>query len=284
MPTFDELVPISGFLTDRQILIALQSEYLIDRGTWDQSMLRHASYTLRLGDRVEVVRASQSTSEETKRFTVIRLGVDSDVLELYPADTALLYSREYLRLPTTVLAFTVARGLLFAESLTPENTYVDPGFAGPLYTTVTNVSNRLVRLEYEMPIARLFFYRLSEPVATPYRSGAGAGIQQQLESVRATPIGTREECQKATDTELLTSVRRMPFPGFQLSELFERATRKLVMLFVLALVWPILFFVANTNEWLQKSVGSFVSNVLGGVVAAIIMIYGPRLYRKLVRQ
>ena len=60
---------------------------------------------------------------------------------------------------------------MFFEALVPENTYVDPGFNGSLYTTVTNLSHRVVRLHYNDPIARLFFYHLSDSVEEPYVEG-----------------------------------------------------------------------------------------------------------------
>src|SRR5256885_2927899 len=145
---FAQLIATPGFLTDGQIRAALEQNFLIETGSWDPSMIRHASYTLRLGDRVEVCRAADATQHETREFAIVRLDSARPSVELNPGDAALLYSMEYLRIPPEVLAFTVARGLLFAESLAPENTYVDPGFAGPLYTTVTNASNRIVRLSY----------------------------------------------------------------------------------------------------------------------------------------
>jgi len=71
MASFAELIPQIGFLTDRQILIALDEGHLLERGTWEQSQLRHASYTLRLGDRVEIARAANSAHTKTKEFTIL---------------------------------------------------------------------------------------------------------------------------------------------------------------------------------------------------------------------
>lgn len=171
MPSFAKLIPEFGYLADHQIIKALENGYLIDKGTWDTKQIRHASYTLRLGERIEVARGSRATHTETKEFTLVNLTAAQPRLELYPGDTALLYSKEHLRLPNCVLGFTVARGLLFAEALCPENTYVDPEFGGPIYTTVTNVSNRVIHLEYGMPITRLFFFRLASPVQEGYKAG-----------------------------------------------------------------------------------------------------------------
>ena len=171
MKGFDQLLIPQGFLTDAQIRIALENEDLIVPGSWDAGCIRHASYTLRLGTKVEIASASRANVEEERDFAVKDLHA-GDHFDLNPGDTAKLYSIEMLRLPDCVLGFTVARGLMFFESLIPENTYVDPGFNGPLYTTVTNLSHRIVRLYHNDPIARLFLYRLSEPVGQSYQQGA----------------------------------------------------------------------------------------------------------------
>jgi deoxycytidine triphosphate deaminase len=179
---FEEIVPVSGFLVDSQIRTALNDGHLIEKGTWEDSQIRHASYQLRLGDRVEISRASLAGSQNTKELSLVRLSSVNDTLELRPGDTALLYSMENLRLPDSVLGFTVARGLLFVESLVPENTYIDPGFSGTLYTTVTNVSNRVVLLKYRTAIARMFLFKLPRAVDGAYNTGAAMGISQQLDS------------------------------------------------------------------------------------------------------
>jgi deoxycytidine triphosphate deaminase len=122
-PHFENVVTSVGFLTDRNIQTALESGFLIEEGTWEVGQIRHASYMIRLGQRVELERDPAGSGErEHKRIPLTRGGPP---LELRPGDTALLYSLENL-----------ARGLLFAESLVPENTYVDPGFTGQIYTTV----------------------------------------------------------------------------------------------------------------------------------------------------
>jgi Deoxycytidine deaminase len=125
-PTFETVAGMHGFLTDRAIQAALEAGYLLERGTWEPANIRHASYTLRLGSRVEVSRYEDNQRETRQRVTT-NLISGGKALLLRPGDSALLYSLENLRLPACVLGFTVARGLLFVESLSPENTFVDPG-------------------------------------------------------------------------------------------------------------------------------------------------------------
>lgn len=280
MTSFAELIPQTGFLTDRQILMGLGEGYLLEKGTWEQPQLRHASYTLRLGGRVEIARAA-NLAHPKREFTLVNLTQAEPRLEVRPGDTALLYSKEHLRLPDCVLGFTVARGLLFAEALSPENTYVDPGFTGPIYTTVTNVSNRVVHLDYGMPLTRLFFFRLGESVQDGYRTGAALGITQQLSSVRAVSLGSVEECRMAPDKELLDSIKLIPIGGIQAAEVFQRLNRRQLSterrLLALAVVWPVLLIFANNNDWVKDNVGIILGNVLASVVAAVLVLLAPKL-------
>jgi deoxycytidine triphosphate deaminase len=280
MTSFAELIPQTGFLTDRQILIGLGEGYLLEKGTWEQAQLRHASYTLRLGERVAIARAA-NLAHPNREFTLVNLTQAEPRLEVRPGDIALLYSKEYLRLPDCVLGFTVARGLLFAEALSPENTYVDPGFTGPIYTTVVNVSNRVVYLDYGMSLTRLFFVRLGESVQDGYRTGAALGIAQQLSSVRAVSLGSVEECRMAPDKELMDSIELIPIGGIQAAEVFQRLNRRQRSterrLFTLVVVWPVLLVLANNSNWVKDNMGIFLGNVLASVVAAVLMLLVPKL-------
>jgi hypothetical protein len=189
---------------------------------------------------------------------------------------------ENLRIPNNILGFTVARGLLFVESLSPENTYVDPGFAGTIYTTVTNVSSRVIRLTYGMSIARLFFYKLQEPAEHPYRTGAGMQISQQLETIPISEVGSDDQCSRANRAQLISTVKKIPLGGTLISELFERDTKYLVRLFAWSTVWPILLVLANTSEWVKGHLGTFLSNVLAGIVSGLLLIVAPWVYRRVI--
>lgn len=281
MPTFEDLVQQLGFLSDRQIMSALTEGYLLEKGSWDKSNLRHASYTLRLGSRVEISRANPPSLTHTKEFTVTQLTQSDPRVDIRPGDTALLYSMETLRFPECVLGFTVARGLLFAEGLCPENTYVDPGFTGTIYTTITNISSRVVQLEYGMQITRLFFFRLSESVQDGYRSGSALGISQQLKSVRVSPISTPDECRSATDGQLLDGVKLIPIAGLHAAEsigrLAEHQVRSERRLLTLAIVWPPLLVFANNNAWVVQNFGAFAASVAASIVAAMLVLAAPKI-------
>jgi dCTP deaminase len=277
MPTFDELIPHIGFLTDREINAAIEAGFLIEKGTHTAEQIRHASYTLRLGAEVHISKPSNGQSSPRKEFVVHRLTKQNASIEIPPGHTALLYCLERIRLPDNVLGFTIARGLLFAEALSPENTYIDPGFPGSVCTTITNISDRTVTLQYEMPIARLFFYRLSEPVREPYRSGSAFGIAQQLESVHVGPLRTQEDCRRATDAQLVENIKLIPLGGLPAAETIRRLSDRLMLgqfwTVVLVILWPPLLLVVNSSEWIKNNLGGFVGNVAASVVAALV-VYG----------
>jgi deoxycytidine triphosphate deaminase len=233
---------------------------------------------VRLGDQVSVSAAAQAPREGKKTFEIRRIAKGESV-ELLPGDTALLYSIEHLSIPANVIGLTVARGLLFAESLCPENTYVDPGFTGSLYTTVTNVSNRAVHLDYGMPLARLFFFRLAEAVGNPYQSGAALGISQQLKTIRATTLTTLEEYQRASTQQLLAEIERLPVHGPHIRQALLRQSTQALRLYLLAVFWPIVLIVANSSS-VKEQVGPFIANVIASIVGSIVVLGLPWLIKQ----
>jgi deoxycytidine triphosphate deaminase len=273
-PSFESVVTTTGFLTDAQIRAALEADHLIEPRTWNAEQIRHASYTVRLGHRVEIERSTDGASTARQRISLnLTRGQE---LELRPGDTALLYSMENVRLPPSVLGFTVARGLLVVETLVPENTYVDPGFSGQIYTTVTNLSGRILKIPYGAPIARLFLFKLAEPVAHPYESGPSKGIAQHLDSEPASPFGTLVAAQKATSAQLLADVAKER-GGPRISELLRRQRVLSITAIALAVVSPLFLQWGLTSEW-GKQVGPFMLSVLSNLVAAPLVYYAARLW------
>jgi len=216
---FNEVVTGTGFLTDSEIKAAIEAGFLIVGGSSSSDRIRHASYELRLGE-AHVAPVAPAKGEEFE-FTIRRLA-DKTPLRLFPGEIALLYSLEVVGLPPNVLGFTVARGLLFAEGLTPENTYVDPGFTNKLYTTVVNRSNRIITLQFGMPIARLFFFKLSKAVERPYTPGHMREIGQQVASEISWAVSTADEAKRKSSEELTGAVRVLTMAGNQVIELLER--------------------------------------------------------------
>jgi len=283
-PTFESLARNPGFLTDRVIRAALDADYLLERGSWDLGQVRHASYTLRLGDRVEVARYEDRQRAQRQRVA-ITLNEGGDSLQLRPGDTALLYSLESLRLPACVLGFTVARGLLFVEGLSPENTYIDPGFTGPIYTTVTNVSDRIFELDYGTPIARLFFYRLVEDVAEEYRRGAAKGIEQHLPSQPGVAFATVDAARAASTSALITDLETSDRGGFRTGQILRRQATIAQAALLTAIVLPVLLQVATSWTWLRDRLGGdFAASVLASLVAAGIVFGTQKVWNRVTQR
>ncbi len=271
-PAFEAVVPDAGFLPDHRIRAALEADYLLERGTWEVDQIRHASYTIRLGQRVEIERG-EDAQQSTRQRVSLSLTRGGAPLELRPGDTALLFSLENLRLPPCVLGFTVARGLLFVESLVPENTYIDPGFRGQIYTTVTNLSGRILELSYGTPIARLFFYRLPTDVEREYTTGPAIGIDQHLPSRPSVKFATREAAQGATTLHLLADLESTERGGKRTAELLRRQSNLIRWAVAIGVIWPMLLQVAASWSWLHERVGTFAASVLASIVAVPI-VYG----------
>jgi deoxycytidine triphosphate deaminase len=275
---FEDIVPGVGFLTDKNIEAALKAGFLIEPGTWEEGQIRHASYMLRLGQRVQIERDSTGSGEREQK--VITLTRGGPPLELRPGETALLYSIENLRLPNCVLGFTVARGLLFAECLVPENTYVDPGFPGSIYTVVTNLSGRVLKLPYGTPIARLFFYRLAENVAHPYQSGPAIGIDQHLEFSPGIRYATLDKASAASTVDLLSDLISTERGGPRTAALLQRNATLSRYALLIAIAFPIALQLASSWTWLRNVAGPALGNVLLNIIAGILVIIGERIWRK----
>ena len=278
MPFADLQLP-AGFLTDGAIRRALREGYLITRGTWEEDSIRHASYMLRIGGRIERAEFMRANVEADRVF--VRHDIHAgQSLELRPGDTAKLFAIEILDVPDQVLVFTVARGLFFFEALLPENTYADPGFTGEFYITVTNLSHRIVSLQYGAPVARLFFYHLAVPVEEPYRHAAARGIPQRLESRRATELGTPDLCRAATDAALMADLTRSSVAGPQEAEMLKRQAHRQKWLFSFAALWPALLWLATLNVKVRESAGWLWANVIAIVAGALLPMAVTWLWEK----
>jgi deoxycytidine triphosphate deaminase len=292
MSAYTTAVP-AGFLNDQDIKSGLDLGLLIQAGTYEEALIRPSSYMLRLGSQAHVARAIRS-GDVKREFAVVHISED-EPLVLEPGDTALLYTKEILTLPADIQAFTVARGLMFAEALCPENTYVDPGFRGSIYITTVNISQRRVTLRPAMPIARIFFYRLADRVRKEWVPGVAQGIVQQVESVRSVAASSEAEASAADYEALCRSVRSIALGGNQIVELVRREqeargqdkrteTDRLILLASFSTIWPVIIVVVNTNTWLQTQLGPFGASVLSSMVAVPLVWLVALVWNKLSRR
>jgi len=274
-----------SFLTDEDIRGALP--IVFREGSYDVECVRHASYQLRL-DEVKV--CSRPTAEDQhgeyfEDFQQLKWkeGQNEEFVDIGRRQVALLYTREFFTFPHNTLGFTVARGLLFSLALTPENTYVDPGFSGKLYVTIVNNNENSVRLCRGMPISRLFIFKLAKRVETPYVAGSDMGIEQQLKQVPVRAFWSEERLRKVHDRHILDAVRNGCSIGDLLTQIIRRRMRKdaihtawlvfMSVVLVLLIVRPYMLLLlerVSLPTWLPKeAANALLTLVLGGLAVVI---------------
>lgn len=279
-----------GYFTDTEYKNNLTSVFLHE--TADEAQVRHASYTLRCGT-VQIIRSENQKKEQCNPEVIQLEKVGNIYLE--PGDIAFLFSLEHLALGDDVMGFTVARGILFAYGLVPENTYIDPGFSGPIYTTVCNVTARRIRIDYKMPITRLFLYRLEEKVANPYKKGASLGIPQDLEKPRPTYLRTEGELSKLTDAEIVNLIEATPSYGSLFREGLSRKDREIEalrtrmdLIFCVSLLMtvgiPLLVILFYESSFLRKYAQDVVFPLVVSGVSILIGVLIEKLGEKLIER
>ena len=168
LPT--EIGKPSSVLTDRDIRDSLKLGMLLNKDTIDEKQIRQASYEIRIGDR-----ATEFTTNENGQEVKTALP-NNDYFEIHPGQTIFIYSMEQFIIPLNVLARINVLGQYFQHGLIGGNTYADPGFSNFLYITLTNTSNRSIRLKQGDPIAKVEFYKLGSKVGHGH-SGVPRDIQ-----------------------------------------------------------------------------------------------------------
>ena len=299
-PDFHDLEIDTGFLVDTALELAFGNGFLIERGTWASSGIKHASYLLRVGREVEYPHEGGIDADDRRSFRGKRLGANESV-ELPPGKTALVKPIERLRLPDDVVAFTIPRGFLFAEALLVATSYIDPGFGDDFYIPITNISDRLIRLPVGTEVARVFFCKLSTPVRTPYTPSSTTHLVEEMESLPARATPTPEECRAMSPESLLTAVVEVTPAGAEIAELLGRESARhgkdakdalqeirrlrdrhrlyLYWLTILSLAWPTLILALVLSfQTVRSALGSgsvkglltFIISVISGLIAAAI--------------
>lgn len=259
--------PYLGLLNDRHICELLDKGLLFRGSTWSRDHVRHASYTLRLGNEIR-----HRASDGTIVLTHLEANGKFDVV---PGQTVMLFSAEEFQLPADIAAFTVARGIFHVEGFTAENTYVDPGFGGAVYTTITNMSTRTITIARDMPIARVFFHRLCCPVENPYVRGDQIGIAQQLDAIPVSAPPTSDDARALSIAELLRAAAPDSITQTYVREIVRRL-KGVIMLFALtSLAWPVALLIVNT-DWATERLPGLASNIIAGFITAGILYFGGK--------
>ncbi len=285
METLGESIGMSGsFLTDEGFKDALP--HIFREGSFEKKSIRHTSYQLRL-DEVNVCSRHQG-KPQAQRFEAFQKLVwqmedKKEYVDINPRQIALLYTKEFFNFPDNIIGFVVSRGLLFTLGLTPETTYVDPGFSGHLYITIVNNNENIVRLYREMPISRLFVFKLPNKVKASYVAGGDMGIEQQLKQIPVRAFWGTEELKQVRDKEIFDSIQKGCSIGDLLSQIVTRRIRGhnihrtwLIILSVILImqlsnpfIEPLVKKISLPN-WLPEQLFQLISTFLASTVAVVI--------------
>jgi deoxycytidine triphosphate deaminase len=292
-----------GFLTDRQIRAALDEGKLISKTTSDTRCIRHSSYELRLGSEYKVKAITPSDPDQYPQQSMVV--PEGGKLILLPGQIARLYTYEYLSIPPNFLALVLAKGLLFADALSPETTYLDPGYEGHPYITVMNVTSKTFHLTPGIPIARIFFYELTETVETPYHSADHLNVDKQLEAYLQKQRITTSECESYDITKLLDDVRDFPASGKQIAELIRLLHKKdtnsatqlasfkahdvqrdriLFVALVFAFFWPVAVVLLHADAQLESELSQRGFDILYALLAVPVASSLLAFFRFFVRR
>lgn len=165
IPLPEGVGPAVGLLSDRDIKNAVRQGYLFEQVGFTESNAKYASYEIRVGHQYEILKF-----EGDDVVHVPKELEDDGSIDIPPGSTFLIVAEEIFRLPTNIFAKVTTLGQVFASGLAAENTFADPGYTGPLYITLTNVSSRILSLKQGDPLARVEFHKFQH---TPDRVHVG---------------------------------------------------------------------------------------------------------------
>lgn len=269
--------PESGFLSQDMMAAALNGDRIFERGTWSSDCIHPASYGLRIDSEGAVSSARHEATTGKRDYRIVKASSSAGYFELAPGDSALLYSVEHFKLAPDILAITLPRGLLVAQSLSPGGSYVDPGFTGRFCIPVTNSSGRIVRVPAGIQATRVLFFQLPRPVPRAWSAADATSLRSELESFPSMITITPNQLRSTTSPQLLMRIRAESPGGPETAELIQRMQRYLYGLLGLAITWPAALLIANSGVVhrglgrIFKDSSSFAGNVLAGLVTALIV-------------
>src|SRR5437016_3550796 len=139
---------------DKYVVLPQSELQSIVTKEFDANFLKGTSYDVRVGK--IIWRDEKEVSESDSRFL------------LKPQGVAEVVSLERLTLPTNVVGFASVKTALCDEGIMALNIgLVDPGYTGPLSTTLVNFSNRPYNIQRGDVMLRLTFFRCES--STPGR-------------------------------------------------------------------------------------------------------------------
>lgn len=199
-----------SILTDAEIKQAMDLGYIF-RENGDRNFVRQASYELRVGDSVKLLRNNRNAPFEDEGskepvYLTGRDGIPTHII-IKPRQSVKLFSMEDVILPDNVVGRVNARGQLYEVGLIVENTYVDPGFAGSIHLVAFNATNQIVTIPLGSKLARLEFFKLNKKVENPH-GGRGSIQLPEASSQKVEQIDINSLAEK-NDDELINLILDM---------------------------------------------------------------------------
>jgi deoxycytidine triphosphate deaminase len=154
-------------LTDQEIREAVSRGYLIEEH-FNIDSAKHSSYEAHFSSAAEILEYAGDRTTHGPHAPV------NGMIVIPEGATVIVYSHELFRIPRNVLCRVTVLGQLFTCGISAGNTYIDPGYNGQLYISMTNVSPMTLRLPIGSPLARVEFYRLGTPARFPHPGMTGA--------------------------------------------------------------------------------------------------------------
>jgi dCTP deaminase len=147
----------SKLLTDEEVTAKCRSNILIS-DEFDDKQLKGCCYEFRVGN---ISYTYDYEKKITKQYV-------SDVHIIHPFETLTIVTMEKVALDRRHFLLLFSKGSLFSIGLTPVSTAADPGFAGHLGITMTNLSMRPIQLKKGIPFVKGAFFQLSKEAIHPY--------------------------------------------------------------------------------------------------------------------
>ena len=284
-----------SFLTDRCLNENALSR-IFQEGSFDINSVRHASYQLRLGNtiKVNIKNTSEQSDQVLENFQKVKWSVENgqNYIDIKPRQRALIYTEEKFDFPDNVIGFVICRGLLFSLGMTPENTYVDPGFKGELYITIVNTNENTIRLCKGMHIARLFIFKLEESVNGTYLAGKHLGIEQQLAEIPVREYWPKHKLKDIKDEKILASIM---MDGCSIGDLLNQIISRhgqhfitnrrwltfLTGILIIIIAWPmILPLLAKIKlpDWFTEEILKVVITLMFGAILVPIINLVQKLF------
>jgi deoxycytidine triphosphate deaminase len=157
----------ASILTDQEIREAVHRGYLIEEH-FNIDSAKHSSYEVHFSANAQILEYAGDRTTHRPHAPINRMIVIPE------GATVIVYSQELFRIPRNVLCHVTVLGQLFTCGLSAGSTYIDPGYSGQLYISMTNVSPMTLQLPVGSPLARVEFFRLGSPARFPHPGMTGA--------------------------------------------------------------------------------------------------------------